>query len=158
MMILGIDLGMHGGLAVLSKENGLWIEPMPTCDDGIDVKEFTRLVKGFADDEPVTAYMEKVHAVPKNGAHSMLTFGRGCGLVEGALSCIGVPVVKIPPRQWMKSLHDLSQVGNTKVRSLDAFRRIFPGIDAKVPNGRTHHMGMMEAALIAEYGRRTMGL
>ncbi len=155
-MVMGIDPGKTGGIAVLSTKDGLWIEPVPLCEKEIDLIELSRLIKGWAGSVE-RAYLELVHSMPKQGVASTFTFGRGYGAVEGVLACCGIPTVRVRPQLWMKEIYsDCPQGKEAKERSLWAFNNIFPGVDCIAPGGRKPHMGMVDAALIAEFGRRTM--
>lgn len=151
-MIIGVDIGKTGGIANLD-EDGLWLEPMPVDDLGVDAKELFRLMNEMRNAK--VAYVERPFAMPKSGAHSMLMFGKSYGIVIGVLTAVGIPIIEVYPQQWMKEIYDQCPPKiEKKARSIWAFKKIFPGVNANAPGKKTLHMGMLEAALIAEYGRR----
>lgn len=152
MTILGIDPGSRGGLALLSEENGIMLEPMPlNPDKSVDAQKIIGVLSG---EDIRAAYIEKIFALPKSGAASMLTFGKSYGVVMGVLHSLGLNVFEVRSQDWMKAIHHNPYGGTTKQRSLDTFKRMFPKVSATTPGGRAIHMGMVEACLIAEYGRR----
>lgn len=156
---MGIDPGLTGGIALLSRD-GLLIEPMPRISENgdIDIYELGRLISDYSK-EIEQAFLENVHAMPKNGSIGNFKLGRCFGVIQGLLMVFGVPHTAIAPVKWMKEMHQgISKDLPTKQRSATAFRRIFPKINAlENKRCRVPHMGMIEAALIAEYGRRTLG-
>lgn len=152
-MIIGVDPGITGGIASLSRDDGLWIEPMPRTEKGIDAKELLRLVHELRGAR--VAYIEKIFAMQKSGAHSMMKFGMYYGMVIGIITAVGIPIIEVTPQQWQKVVYSgVPESEEKKKRSAWAFKRMFPGVDATLSGSRQPHMGMVEAALIAEYGRR----
>lgn len=158
MTILGIDPGLTGGLALLSKSEGIWLEPMPRHEfHGVDAVEIHRLLS-TAGEKIEAAYVEDIFAMPKAGAHSMMRFGKAYGIVVGVLGALDIPVRRARSQNWQKLLYQgcPSDIKG-KERSSWAFGRVFPGVDANAVGSKNLHMGMVEAALIAEYGRREFG-
>lgn len=156
MNILGIDPGITGGLALISPEDGVWVEPMPRAGEDIDAKELHRLIR---DCMPIhTCYLESIFALPKSGAHSMMRFGRYYGIVLGILAALEIRTIEVRSQEWMKDIYKgvvPPTIKNVKKnRSIYAFYELFPKIDAKTPGRNTLHLGMAEALLIAEFGRR----
>jgi crossover junction endodeoxyribonuclease RuvC len=106
-MILGIDIGVAGGLAVLSVSGDLIeVHAMPCLGDGPAGR---RTVNGplpasivFAS-HATRAFVEHVSARPGEGAVGAFAFGRSRGVIEGVLAAAGVPcqflkrAVGLPP-------------------------------------------------------------
>jgi crossover junction endodeoxyribonuclease RuvC len=153
--IMGIDPGLGGGIAVLS-DNGVLLEPMPRIKNELDLNELARIISDHASDIRC-AFLEQVSAMPKQGVSSMFKFGRVYGVVEGMLAANKVPVVYVRPQVWMKVIHQGAPAKfDAKDRSKLVFARLFPKIDAKrTPLCRGPDSGLVDAALIAEYGRRS---
>jgi hypothetical protein len=151
--VLGIDPGLSGGLAVIGPD-GLWLEPMPrTVDGDLDLDELRRLIGDWYG-EISNAFVEKVHAMPKQGVSSMFTFGRSYGAILGMLAAFDIHVVHVRPQEWQKEMHE-GFAGEPKDRSRAAFAELFPGVNAKrTPKCKGPDEGLVEAALIAEFGRR----
>lgn len=153
-MILGIDPGVTGGLAVISGRD-IWLEPMPRTEEGgLDVRELARLVGDFAKDLN-RAYVEQIFAMQKASAHSMMVLGQTRGAVLGVLAAYRIPVVEVRAQEWMKAMHKGCPSNlKTKERSEWVFRNRYAHLCANEPGSKRLHMGMVEAALIAEYGRQ----
>ena len=156
MGILGIDPGLSGALA-LSYRDGLLYEEMPTIETQLDLQRLAQLLQGFKEHTDV-ALLEKVSAMPKQGVSSTFKFGRVYGAVEGMLVALGIPYQLVTPQTWMKVMHQGVEADlDSKARSQLAFKRLFPKVDLLTGTRRKKpHEGIVEALLIAEYGRRTL--
>ena len=131
MLILGIDPGSSGGLAIVdSKSNSLpkiiWASKMPVVNvfskKIIDVMKVSSTLKEYTIDVTI---IEKVHAMPRQGVTSSFQFGRIFGGVE-ALSYIYTKRVDyIAPAVWKKFLG----LGSSKKDSLDLARLKFGKLD-----------------------------
>ena len=158
--ILGVDPGKGGGLALLCPYDGILLEPMPIDAAGeFDLAELARLVGGWSP-EIRFAVVEKVHGGPvggrQKGSSGAFNFGKVYGAVLGVLASCGVSVHHVAPQTWMRAIHTTTHA-DSKERSLHAFLQLFPDIDAReTARSRNQHMGMVEALLIAEYGRRVL--
>lgn len=149
--VLGIDPGMKGGIALLSKE-GILIEPIPIDENGMDLRELARLIADYADDTRI-AYLEELNAFPGMNINGMKVLWRSIGVIHGMLVANGILTVIIRPQVWMKKMHTGIQGEDSKQKSQKAAKKYFPEVNflasvrSKVP-----HEGMVEAALIAKYG------
>lgn len=156
-MILGCDPGLQGGLAILS-DDGVITEPMPTVKakkgELLNLAELTRWLK---EQLPIDrAYLEMVSARPGQGVSSTFKFGRGYGAIEGILTALGIPYQLVTPQAWTKVMHQGIEAADPKAKSLIAVSRLFPGFDLRASDrSRVPHDGMVDALLIAEFGRRT---
>ena len=131
MLILGIDPGSSGGLAIVeSKSNSLpkiiWASKMPVVNvfskKIIDVMKVSSILKEYTIDVTI---IEKVHAMPRQGVTSSFQFGRSFGGIE-ALSYIYTKRVDyIAPAVWKKYLG----LGSSKKDSLDLARLKFGKLD-----------------------------
>jgi hypothetical protein len=62
---------------------------------------------------------------------------------------------RITPQTWQRVMIPGAKGGETKSRALEVARRLWPGTDWRASDRcRTPHDGLIDAALIAEYGRR----
>lgn len=157
--ILGIDPGLDGGFVMLA-DNGeiLAKNIMPT----IKLKkkrliDFRGVIDLFKEWNPHLCYLEKVTSRPGNGNVSMFNFGYGYGALEMALVALDIPYVLVPPQTWCKVMHQgLAKDIEAKTRSLIVFKRSYPKLDLRATERcTTVHTGMLDALLIAEYGRRS---
>jgi crossover junction endodeoxyribonuclease RuvC len=151
--ILGIDPGFTGGLAMLG-DNELMTIVMPVVDRAqggseLDLPELVRRIKFFKHIlKGGVCYLEQVNAMPGQGVTSMFRFGCGWGCIRGVLAAVEVPTILVRPQKWQKV------VGRDAV----AATARFPGHDFKASDRcRNPHSGMVDAALIAAYGRIEQG-
>lgn len=97
--VIGIDPGKHGCIAVLDMESHgiVGIHKMPqTPADAIT------LFQTLSADADI-AYLEQVAEMP--GQRGMFEFGRNYGMIETALSAVGISHYKIKPQLWQKAFH-----------------------------------------------------
>lgn len=134
---------MSGGVAVVSYE----IASAWECPDG--AVEMARLLNEIQGMGPCKAAVEQVHAMPQQGVTSMFKFGTNFGTWLGVLAAFKIPTVLVTPRKWQKVMLDAG-TGQTKDKSLDMARRLFPAVDLH----RKKDHGKADALLLAEYLRR----
>lgn len=143
MIIIGIDPGQSGGIAVIeytiSTYSALAVS-MPDTES--DVIAEILLAKRSAG--PVIAYLEQVNAMPKQGVSSTFKFGLSYGFLRGALAALEIRRNFVRPQVWQKALGCMSK-GDKNVTKRKAQEQ-FP--DIKI----TH--AIADSLLIAEYGRR----
>lgn len=149
---VGIDPGLSGAIALF---NDLTEEvstiPMPTVRAGtgskrvIDELELARIIgKNSANIRKV--FIERVHAMPKQGVTSVFTFGVGYGIVKGILAANFLSVEYVTPQKWKKELRVPAVKDGARARASE----IFP-----VASGQWNLAkwdGRAEAAMIAYYG------
>jgi len=148
MRVLGVDPGLNGALALWDSDMGILITlDMPIVKSG----KHKQISEGLLADmvsrlDPETAWVELVHAMPKQGVVSTFTFGMGFGMVRGVITGKGVPLRLVRPQQW-KSVYGLR---SDKSASRAVAARLFPSCANEF--SRVRDEGRSEAALIALYG------
>lgn len=153
-MILGIDPGLRGAMCIKGRSQHLCLEPMPTIGDELHLAELARWLR-FHASEIQHAYVEETHPFFKASKKSSMTLGRICGSIEGVLAGIGIPYTRVRPNVWTKAMHaGLGENMTAKQKSLLAASRMFPGESFRVTQDTPIHDGLVDAALIAEYGFR----
>jgi crossover junction endodeoxyribonuclease RuvC len=105
-MILGIDPGLDGAVAVLTEAGELVeIHDMPTLLDGakgrraVNPALFASIVYATHADR---AFCELIGPRPTDGTTGAFGFGRSRGIVEGVLAAAGVPLEMIAPPVWKR--------------------------------------------------------
>jgi crossover junction endodeoxyribonuclease RuvC len=103
-VILGIDIGLKGGIALVA-ESGELIEvfDMPCLADGPKGRSAISaplLADILAKTRAARAYVE--HVGPGEGALGGFAFGRCKGVIEGVLAAHGVPVTFLTPPTWKR--------------------------------------------------------
>lgn len=159
MLILGIDPGKTGGAALINQYSDiLEIEAFKPVGKEFDIKRFINMLKDWAFEyDPYYIYIEKVHSMPKQGVVSMFDFGKTFGQMLGSIETFGHPYDKVPATIWAPNIHKSCgcDAVTAKQKSLQAVDKIWPGVDLRATKrSRTPHSGIVDALLIAEYGRR----
>lgn len=145
MIILGIDPGMSGGIASLVETDSRWnadaVAMLPTERDIADY--FWKLYMD-GQESGIFAFIERVHAMPKQGVSSTFKFGTNYGFLRGCLVTTGIPFEEVTPQGWQKLMGCMT--GGDKNVSKAKAQQLFPEL-------RITH-AIADALLIAEYGRR----
>lgn len=165
LRIVGIDPGLDGGLALLTPD-GLLLEVMPTlgskrskggktaargCQREVDAAKVAELLRAW---NPTHAILEKVGARPGQGVRSMFTFGVGVGVVKGVLGTLGIALTEAAPQAWQKAVCKGLALGDPKAAALLRARQLFPRHSfVASERSREPHKGLVDAVLLAEYGR-----
>lgn len=147
-VFIGIDPGKKGGWSAI-KHDGLLLG----CYSASDVFVFSRFIEEYA--AAVTrAYIEKAQAMPGQGVTSMFSYGQGFGEQLGVMAALRVPVQMVTPRKWQRVMIPGSKPGSSKKDALTKARQLFPQETFIPERCRKPHDGIVDAVLIAEYGRR----
>lgn len=145
-MILGIDPGLSGGLAILNGSSIELLETIPTEKKGgfikrqVDAQKLSNILRLYPD---LICYLEGVSSRPGQGVASVFSFGDTYGCIRGVLGTLNIPVYTITPSKWKKELKISS-----KEDSLKASKDLFPHLKFKK---KDHNIA--EALLIAYYGQ-----
>ena len=152
--IIGIDPGLDGALAALTRST-LELAVMPVVRVGRRRKLDERvIVDWLARHRPAHVFIEHVQAMPRQGVVSMFSFGAGWGLVRGICAGLGLPYELVRPQEWQKVM----LAGQPKGAEYLVASRLWPHENWRASDrSRKPHDGLVDAALIAEYGRRRLG-
>ncbi len=150
MIIIGIDPGKTGAIACFTPYQIATCIPMP---DPQGIAACLVNFRGLT----AHAFLEKAQARPGQGVSSMFNYGTGYGTILGILAALEIPHTLVTPQSWMKVMHAGTAIGKTKDRSIEAAKRLFPGVSlrATAKSLKDNH-GMAEALLIAAYGQRVL--
>jgi crossover junction endodeoxyribonuclease RuvC len=144
MIVAGIDPGFEGGLAVLNEHRNLETCLMPTVGEGTKRRVNASAVATFLTERDVEhVVIERVGAMPKNGAASMFRFGMGYGQLMGVVAALNYPHEFVTPRKW-KGAFGLSK---DKEQSRSRILELYP--EHAEQFARKKDEGRAEAALIA---------
>jgi crossover junction endodeoxyribonuclease RuvC len=155
-MILGIDVGVTGAWSALASDgSAIRISDLPTMLNGKkNAKVKTQVNAGALARElrelvphGLSAYVEVVSAMPKQGVASMFSLGHSFGTVCAVLATLGIPFWLVTPQEWKK---EFGLIKAEKDASRTVAIRMFPSIDLSL---KKYH-NRSESLLIAEYGRR----
>ena len=148
-LFYGIDPGAAGGFAALNQDGG---EEFSYCfKDKTERDIFNAIYPWLLGEhgKPVFLYIEKVHAMPKQGVASSFNFGVSFGLVRGFVIASRVPWDEVTPSKWQREMR--CQSGGDKSIPMDRAQRLWP--DVKMNKTGRHQV--YDALLVAEYCRRS---
>lgn len=144
MIVMGIDPGMTGALAVIAQGKLVAVEPMPTYDGRVDGQEIDTMLGEY---EPDCVYVENTQPMPKNGSIANYSLGLNTGIVIGAVTSNRFRLVRVRPVDWKRKM---GLIGKDKNASRGLARELFPDFADRYR--RVRDDGMAEACLIARYG------
>jgi len=169
---IGIDCGISGGIGVID-ENGIMLasEVMPTVKTGkgnkIDIAMLRKILFApigkivTANPAAYTFIIEDpgAHAPSASGLRSM-TY---CfAVAETLVFLTGCRYHTVLSQRWQKEFWSRPKMPkgkkfNTKAAALECARKLWPNQQFKATDRSTKaHDGIVDALLIAEYGRRTI--
>lgn len=152
-LVIGIDPGSSGGIAEIYPDGNCIVCPM------MENYTLTRYFADLCDQSAIekwdlAAFIEQVGGFigrPQPGSH-MFKFGFGAGYIHGLLAANRIPTHLVTPQKWQKGLPGVGSLkGPERKRALraEAARR-FPSVKTT--------LSTCDALLIADYGKRSLGL
>lgn len=155
---IGIDPGASGGIVVVNRRGAVedYFHTPETLMELWSI--FEQITRRYSS---ATAVIEKVHAMPKQGATSMFSFGMRLGELLMALTAAGIPFQEVPPKEWQKAFRIVGKKPNEsgshfKTRILTVAHRLFPDVPLwKEPKSKGKQLSICDALLMAEFCRRT---
>lgn len=155
-LILGIDVGISGGIALLDGDKLVAVHDMPTVSKTVGGKKKRRidaralfLLLQF---EKVNhAFVEIVTARPNQGVSSMFAFGQASGIAEAIAWVMTPDVTGVRPATWKRHF-DL--IGKDKSASREFAIQRWPDHSDRFK--RVKDDGRAEAALIGLWGHETL--
>ena len=139
LVTLGIDPGKDGAVAIL--RDGELVHLLDVGDP--ELLDTMRLLSKGIEGRMIT-YLERVHAMPKQGGVSMFSFGASFGWWRGVLDALQFSYVEILPQKWQAGL--LPKKSNKSDKpGLEVARKLFLNADLKL---KKHH-NRADALLLA---------
>jgi len=161
MIYIGIDNGISGGLVALSDHPGPPIATlaMPSARwrsrNEVDIRRvhiwLSEVCNGNLSNA-IYAIEEPNNSRNAGTAYSVASsFHSFRGFFEAKI----LPFERITPQRWQKTMLGKVPTGETKTAALAKANELWPDETwLATPRSKTPHMGIVDAALIAEYGRR----
>lgn len=142
MIILGIDPGRNGALAIFDKN-----ERSVRC---IDMPDTTAALHALLSDLPQIAFavLEKPFYPHTIGITNAVKIAEAFGTLKGALAWLDIAAYEVRPHEWKAALN----LTSSKSASREKAGQIFP--DGADQWARVKDDGRAEAALLAWYGLR----
>ena len=156
--ILGIDPGLKGAIVLMDGGPKLVHWPMPHDTEGrVDWSAVHEIIDGV---NPDHVFLERALAFGM-GVKGAFNYGRDFKAIEIAIDLQQCPVTFVESHKWTKALHQgISNDLKPKVKSAMALKRLLPQLVAQVPVDKKGNFdeGVLDAALIAYWGRKELGL
>jgi hypothetical protein len=148
-IIMGIDPGISGAVAFYFPiaPSRIAVDDVPVAGGEINTAELARQIRIH---RPTMAVIERVSAMPGNGAVSMFNFGRSYGDVRGVIGALDIPLHFVTPQKWKKHFGLTSDKDQSRLRAIRMFPAVADQFKRKKDDGRA------EAALIALYGAEVL--
>jgi crossover junction endodeoxyribonuclease RuvC len=170
VITIGVDPGLNGAIAVLSETGDLEaLHDLPIMRDGnlswVDGGRLQSMLIDAQRGRPARVFIERVHAMPKQGVSSSFNFGVGFGSILSILQARHLSVELITPASWKREMglagKKIAAADGGDGRkaagraALDKARLLFPTAELHL----CKHEGRAEALLLAHWGyRRTVGI
>jgi hypothetical protein len=156
-MIIGIDNGLDGGICAISAFSGRVISyiEMPCLERAgkreIDTLEVYRWIMDLNTDSRILIEEPLKHAKTSQAMRSMgISFGKLLGMCESHI----LTVEPVEVAKWQKAMLGKVLKGQTKKAALEKAQAFEPEEKwLASPRCRVPHDGIVDAFLIAQYGR-----
>ncbi|MBL6857098.1 MAG: crossover junction endodeoxyribonuclease RuvC [Pelagibacteraceae bacterium] len=157
MLIIGIDPGLSGGIAILENDKVKEIFDMPVMSDGKKNKRqlnsalLAQLIKeNIKDIDNSAMVVEQVNAMPGQGVTSMFNFGQSFGAIKGICAALKLPIFFVRPAKWKKHFE---LINSSKDASRTKVIEMYPSIAEKL--SKKKDVNKSDAILIARYYSET---
>jgi len=119
MIIIGIDPGASGGVAVYDEdEHALYTHKCPDNTKAMTAIINSAKARSWIDDQQLMCAIEKVHAFPTDARSSSFKFGVNFGKWLGILGSLNVSTIEVTPQTWMKDFQPLPKIKKDRKNEL----------------------------------------
>lgn len=159
MIYIGIDNGLSGGIVAVESPGEIVASiVMPTRGKSkgneVNTEAVTEFLSGLWGNG-ITVILETPGKFAK-GVQAISSMWDSYGAIRGVLESRGIRHHRITPQAWQKVMLVGCKTGDTKPAALLRAKQLWPGENwLETPRCKVPHMGLVDAALIAEYGRIT---
>jgi crossover junction endodeoxyribonuclease RuvC len=156
--VLGVDCGVHGGLAILEINDTAAPQMLAAIDVptvGVGAKERVNpiaLQEWLLQYGPAQAFVERAQAMPGQGSSSGFKYGRAVGAIETTITLCGISTEIIEASAWKRFFH--LHAGDKEGARQLALQR-FPSAHALLARRKDHNRA--EAMLIALFASARAG-
>ena len=157
MIIIGIDPGLSGAIAILENNEVKKILEIPVMSEGkknkrqLNNAQLVNLLKdNIKDFNDAAVVVEQVNAMPGQGVTSMFNFGQTFGAIKGICAALGLPIYFVRPAKWKKHF-DL--IKSSKDASRTKVIEMYPLLSSQL--SRKKDVNKSDAILIARFFSET---
>jgi crossover junction endodeoxyribonuclease RuvC len=149
---IGIDPGQTGGLACVEMDGTLrWAMEMPAVSGEVNAVSLGHVIEHEAKQQPIKVMIEQVHSMPGQGVSSTFKFGKNFGIAIGVVGALHIALHRVTPQKWKKQF---TLTGKDKDASRGKATEFWPEMSENWKY--KYQNGVSDAALIAEFARRTL--
>ena len=153
MIVVGIDPGLNGAIAVLQDKKVLSITDMPVMADGKKNKRQLNnaqlaeiLRKNTSEGDEISIVVEQVNAMPGQGVPSMFNFGQTFGAIKGVCAALQLPIFFVRPSKWKKYFE---LINSSKDSSRTKAIEMYPNLSDQL--AKKKDVNKSDAILIARF-------
>jgi crossover junction endodeoxyribonuclease RuvC len=158
MKILGVDPGIHGGLAVVVINSNAAPQVIAAIDVplvGVKAKERVDAIalrEWLLQHKPDCALIERAQSMPRQGSSSGFKYGRAVGAIETTIMLCGISLEIVEASGWKKHF---GLPGADKESARQRALLMFPSAHSLLARRRDHNRA--EALLIAVFASLRAG-
>ena len=153
MILIGIDPGLSGAIAILEDKKVLNLHEMPVMAEGkknkkqLNSAQLVNLIKEYANDsDEVAVIVEQVNAMPGQGVTSMFNFGQTFGAIKGICAALKLPIFFVRPSKWKKHFE---LINSSKDSSRTKTIEMYPSLSNQL--SKKKDVNKSDAILIARF-------
>ena len=157
MIIIGIDPGLSGAIAILENNKVLNIFDIPVMSEGKKNKRqlnsallASLLRENITKNDEVAVVVEQVNAMPGQGVTSMFNFGQTFGAIKGICATLDLPIFFVRPSKWKKHFE---LINSSKDSSRTKAIEMYPSISDQL--SKKKDVNKSDAILIARFHSET---
>ena len=153
MIIIGIDPGLSGAIAILEDNKVLGIFDMPVMAEGkknkrqLNSSQLVNIITDNTDNtQEIAVIVEQVNAMPGQGVTSMFNFGQTFGAIKGVCAALKLPIFFVRPSKWKKHFE---LINSSKDSSRTKAIEMYPSLSGDL--AKKKDVNKSDAILIARY-------
>ena len=136
MIVVGIDPGLSGAIAILENNKVLNIFDMPVMAEGkknkrqLNSAQLVNIIKDSTKpDAEIAVVVEQVNAMPGQGVTSMFNFGQTFGAIKGVCAALELPIFFVRPSKWKKHFE---LINSSKDSSRTKVIEMYPSLSSQL--------------------------
>ena len=136
MIVVGIDPGLSGAIAILENNKVLNIFDMPVMAEGkknkrqLNSAQLVSIIKNNTKpDVEIAVVVEQVNAMPGQGVTSMFNFGQTFGAIKGVCAALELPIFFVRPSKWKKHFE---LINSSKDSSRTKVIEMYPSLSSQL--------------------------
>tara|TARA_B100001989_G_scaffold231109_1_gene189573 strand:- start:22 stop:516 length:495 start_codon:yes stop_codon:yes gene_type:complete len=157
MIIIGIDPGLNGAIAIIEGKKVISLFDMPVMAEGkknkrqLNSAQLVHILKNnIKNFENSVVVVEQVNAMPGQGVTSMFNFGQTFGAIKGVCAALGLSIYLVRPSKWKKHFE---LINSSKDASRTKAIQIYPNLSNQL--SKKKDVNKSDAILIALYYEET---